>query len=524
MLSRTQTRDELAYRRSCRSKALAGLAAASADQGDSAILDDAATHIAQLTGGSVQGHPVWVYGQCLRALAQAVNWEPAILQADANSGRFRDAARRRATKALAAEGKAGRWPTQLKAAVAALANLTDPSQVAHGARLLAQTPLSVSSLEARPTGRFAFEPPPAPRPTDPPIHILLSLDGQLIHSPVCVLPNRVYRLNIEARVQNLPDECQGVHVDFLQVLTTSAVEIGSVTLKPGSLSGQTLLQVKGDLNPRDPPLDLVTRAAALLPNDEVRPLSVIGHPRLRISTFDPATAMPRNLPMVARKLQEMAALLDAKIPTLPQQDRDDWFTLAESLLRFADRATQDRQFGGNSRKIPEATFQKELKKHFYADPNIGARLWEATKQAGGITDLGLGEIVLELKVEHDKPVDLAGAVKYVSQAEHYGAAKDRPVSILCVLDDSPKIQPPGVLGNYIDWMFPSSHALTDPRYPAMVTVLIVPIRFPSPSQWSKKPTSQQTKSRSAGGRAAARVAPASKSAKETRPKRVSRGK
>ena len=166
------------------------------------------------------------------------------------------------------------------------------------------------------------------------------------------------------------------------------------------------------------------------------------------------------------------------------EDRADFFTLFESLLRFAHRALYDRRLAAEVR-MPEAEFQRDLRGHLQADPSIGARHWEAPRLGGGITDLGLGKIVLELKVEHDKPVTLESAAAYMSQPAQYAAGVDRQVSILCILDDSEKTSPPGSLANYMGWLVPTLHGLDNPSYPSIVAVLIVPTKFPVPSGWSR---------------------------------------
>ena len=60
------------------------------------------------------------------------------------------------------------------------------------------------------------------------------------------------------------------------------------------------------------------------------------------------------------------------------------------------------------------------------------------------------------------------------------------LSVLVVFDHGRKQAPPGVIDNYIDWLRPRLHGLTDPRYPTLVGVLIVNTNLPIPSAWSRR--------------------------------------
>lgn len=117
------------------------------------------------------------------------------------------------------------------------------------------------------------------------------------------------------------------------------------------------------------------------------------------------------------------------------------------------------------------------------DSAIGTRIQEAPKLGSGTTDLLLGRIVDELKISHSS-IDIDDADRFVRQPTQYASAGDCPISMLTVLDDSPKTDPPGVASNYMRWAFPQIHGVTDPHTPSMVVVVIIPIGFPVPRYWS----------------------------------------
>lgn len=468
-----------------RTEVINALTAVSFGSANSAHLHELAERLA-IVDGCGDGKLAWAYSRVLEGLSWAIQWEPAIASADQNPSRFRDAARHQAELVIR-RYKDTYLPEDLDSAVSALAALDSPDQVRTCAELTMAVPLP-STVSDNYREKRRGTPRPIAEPVDEsrfrlPVLILLAIDDQPIQSPVAIHPHRIYNLRVATRVLNWPKGAHSLFVDFVGTLSQRLIELEPTEISRESTYGDTNLMLRGELA-LGRKVDFLVRAAFKMDDGSLEPVRVVGHPRLTLATFDPATALPVNLPTAQVRLQDMLATLDAKLPTIPAQDRKDLFTLLESLLRYANRAMQDRLLTSEPVRS-EGHFQHDLKVHLNADPNIGARLWEAPRQGGGITDLGLGEVVLELKVEQHRSVAMADSVKYLSQATQYASGMDRQVSILCIFDDSEKSSPPGVIANYVDWMFPRLHGLEDPAFPSMVAVLIVPVRFPSPSTWSR---------------------------------------
>ena len=208
--------------------------------------------------------------------------------------------------------------------------------------------------------------------------------------------------------------------------------------------------------------------------------SVVGQRSLRVTTFDPS-AIGSGQPMVAQRIIELLAELDAKIPTLPPQDRRNLVHLLDATARFAAIANERADLLA----LNELAFQAKLKQAFVQDRFIGRRIQEASKLGRGTADLLLERIVDELKINH-KGIDLDGADRYVRQPTQYASAGDCPISMLTILDDSPKSDPPGVQSNYMRWAYPKLQGASKPGVPSMVAVVIIPIGFPVPSEWSDR--------------------------------------
>jgi hypothetical protein len=204
------------------------------------------------------------------------------------------------------------------------------------------------------------------------------------------------------------------------------------------------------------------------------------------NTNDPGFGLT-NLPRAQERLRTILTELQVLHPAWADSpDARDTVLLLSGLIRFAHHLT-DETLAATPQAMDEAAFQRRLKGFLRADPNIGARLREAPRAAGGITDLTLGETVLELKVEPDDPVTPDTAWRYLAQPATYAGSRDRVVSILGILDESPKDPhlARGPIGDHLTWFTPSTHGFPPQNCPDAVIAVILSRRFPRPSDLSR---------------------------------------
>jgi hypothetical protein len=135
--------------------------------------------------------------------------------------------------------------------------------------------------------------------------------------------------------------------------------------------------------------------------------------------------------------------------------------------------------------VKESEFHDELERRLRADPELGGRLTRRDRVAGGFDDLLHDDVIAELKVVRDKATTIDDCVKFLSQPTQYGVGRGSQLSVLVVLDHSPKETAPGVLENYLGWLQPRLHGLDDPAYPSLVGVLVINTNLPVPSAWSR---------------------------------------
>lgn len=104
------------------------------------------------------------------------------------------------------------------------------------------------------------------------------------------------------------------------------------------------------------------------------------------------------------------------------------------------------------------------------------------------TDVRHDGVTAELKVERARPVTRESTSKYIGQLTQYAAADGTRLSILTILDMSPKLLPIGTPENYLFTLGPQQHGLQNPEAPSIVATLIVNGNMPTPSSWSRRRT------------------------------------
>lgn len=317
---------------------------------------------------------------------------------------------------------------------------------------------------------------------DPAAAILIRHRGEPVMRPTVVQPGALHQFEVEARVTEWPEGAETLEITFLSVHQRDFLYASEVQFTRDAMRQPLEIRVAGERPPGDPPLAL-TAQAAFTGDGELSCARLAGNTTLEIVTFDPGTAAPLDMPITGLQLQHMMGELSNALPNLDAAVLRDARLLLEAVARFAHTVLDDRL--GQHEDIDEAWFQRELRGFLQADPQIGARLHERESRAGGFTDLGVGDVVLELKVEKESAISLAVAkARYASQPTQYASAGDCQVSLLAVLDVSPKRAPAGVMGNEMGWAYPETTSGQDPPFPSLVGVIVVRTGFPRPSDFS----------------------------------------
>jgi len=451
---------------------------------------------AQAMGSRPDAHDAGVTARAARALATALGcladldrWEADTVSAAVDADRHRRAAEHKA-RTVAAELDAGdpvlRPVREILERIAATRDLHERAAVCED---LARTPVPLPLIDPPPAPFTGPRTNREPAPATPRAAIVTALDGSPVTWAHAVTPGRVHELEAEARVLDWPTEAGELVLRFLSRWPRSAVDVTEIRLpRPDQeVDSVRIARGTGHLALHAAAADPVTSVHLAIEGQLVTadgtgaPLRLLGDNELAVRTFDPAADVITGAPAVDERI--LAMLAELRDQNIAPHEQEAFGRFLVAIARAGVRIGAEREFpaGSNPR---ESDFQAELLKRVGMAPELGGRVHEHAWQGGGPTDLAHDGVVAELKVERSQPATLERAGDYLSQATQYASAGQRQLSLLVILDMTPKLAPPGVLANTIGWLDPALHGLDDPAFPSRVAVVIVNGNLPVPSAWS----------------------------------------
>jgi hypothetical protein len=365
----------------------------------------------------------------------------------------------------------------------------------------AQLPLPVTVVEGPKENRFArrrghLETPPEPTEDETPVAVVLaSLDGKLITGPEVLRNPRVYELSVRVQPGEWPQWADRLDGELLSHLTPAEIttptfswsrddHVGDRETYEQSGSVKLRFSVAAGM-PAPPLLMRLTWSGELDGKRHRQIIDIAGHRELRLRPYDETRDRATDYPVFDERLL-------AEYDRLARAGFDDdqlraFCRLFTAICRAGLTMTWEKKYRRGTR-VTEREFHDDLYERLMADPELGGRLERGTPSALGYLDVRHDGITAELKVERRTPVTKETAPKYMGQPTQYAAADGARLSILAILDMSPKQLPIGTPENYLFSLEPRLHGLDNPEAPSLVSVLVVNGNLPTPSSWSRKKT------------------------------------
>jgi hypothetical protein len=468
--------------------------------------------------GTETGGYLRAFAATCEVAAHLLQVEAARLDADASKADAHSTAataRAHAIRTALAEGFAVHDPL---AAVldALLARVTDPDSptpTREAVRDLLELPLPFpvvrgsGSISQRTPGVRVLAPPAEPArrpsslgtapeegaPSDVAV-VLASLDGGLVTGPEVLRSGRVYDLELQVHVDEWPGWADRLDAELVSHLTPAEMTIPSYTWGRADYmqAGNGVLKQSGSLVLRfalgpgmpAPPARVNLTWRGTRDGEPVSArVDVAGHRELRMRPYDATRDRATDFPVFDERLLE---LYDSLAAAGYDPDQLQAFCrLFTSICRIGLRMTWDRKYRKGTR-VSEREFHDAIHDALMADPELGGRVERGSPLALGFLDVRHDGITAELKVERNQAVTEESAPKYMGQPTQYAAADGARLSILAILDMSPKMMPVGTPENYLFTMEPRLHGLENPEAPSLVAALVVNGNMPTPSSWSRR--------------------------------------
>jgi hypothetical protein len=324
--------------------------------------------------------------------------------------------------------------------------------------------------------------------------VFVSLDGQLITGPQVMRSNLVHDLGFEVRLESWPEWATHLDAELVSHLAESEVQTPAITwARPSALaddqplvgSGSVVLRFGLPAGQPAPPFLVVLRFRGLDETGEpvIQPVDVAGHRELRLRPFDASRDYLTEYPVFDERLLELYEGLHAA--GYDEDQVQAFCRLFTAICRTGLRMTWDKRYRKGT-PVTEKQFHDDLYEALQSEPELGGRLERGSPLALGFLDVKHDGITAELKVERKTPVTRDSAPKYMGQPTQYAAADGARLSILAILDMSPKASPVGTPENYVFTLEPALHGLENPEAPSVVATIVVNGNLPTPSSWSRR--------------------------------------
>jgi hypothetical protein len=340
-------------------------------------------------------------------------------------------------------------PTSMTKPAQMIAELSDVSKIGEVFRDVLAVPLPITfpldnaeSFRAR----VARE----PREEVPPVVVAFtsfSVNGQQFRKNQRLNLNIGYDLEVEIALSRWPQGEIDLRLEPLSVEPSDTYSLPTFVFgkpegsAPFSFRASKRMLIKQAASFLARPMAFTYRATFSNTDD----VTTEGQRHLTVRCFDPKSDPQSGYEQVDQKL---VAIRDQarRYPAVNDAELNAFLVLMAGVGGIAGQSLQDNLFKG---EWNEASFQKEMVARLRARPSIGSAVDEHPHASGGITDLSLLGVRLELKAISDHPVAQADIEKHLAQTVQYVTGSDKRFGILCILDTYPKTAASGSVADDI---------------------------------------------------------------------------
>lgn len=324
----------------------------------------------------------------------------------------------------------------------------------------------------------------------PLIKLIAFLDGSPLVSPSIVRPNLNFQLKFEIKGIHWPEDALSIKFDLLTTLQSKEYSISDFILeKPRKINDdkyQALLNgnilFKSEQSLLSEKISFIVRAAFQFENNDEKEVQVVGHNSLEFKVLSKSknefSSGYKNIDSHVHSIFE--ELIKEQVNV--KDELSELLSVSSALSNLLGRYAQGAVFK-NIRTLGESEFQAKIRDDLRGI--LGNEVKEHIKQSGGFTDLVYKDVIIELKVEKENGDRDNIAKKYSKQSTQYQAVESRQVSIVVVLDLTPKINPIGDLRNNIILANVPTHGGANKKYPSKTLIFIFDGNLKNPSDYSK---------------------------------------
>ncbi|MCF2151804.1 hypothetical protein IQ276_036415 [Desmonostoc muscorum LEGE 12446] len=327
----------------------------------------------------------------------------------------------------------------------------------------------------------------------PLVRIIAFIDNAPLVTPQLLQPKLIYSLKFRIRGITWHKDAERLRLDLLTTYPSSDYSISNFALQQpeciedneyeGELTGQIKFISAQSLLSED--ITFIVRCAFELVDGSFHEVAVIGHNQIDFRIVEPqGYGFSSGRPSLDKHVAQLLESLLKDSPSV-RDELPELFSVLDALTRLLGTYAQGSVFKDNL-SISEAEFQLTIVRDLRFI--LGQDVEEHPSQAGGITDIRYRGIIIELKVEKTNGNRQQICEKYTRQSTQYESVEARQISVVLILDITPKNNPPGDIRNDILLVDVPTHGGDDltKKYPSKAFVFVVNGNIKKPSDYSRR--------------------------------------
>jgi hypothetical protein len=321
------------------------------------------------------------------------------------------------------------------------------------------------------------------------ISVIFYFDKELWANPQIVKPNFQYPLSGVIRINNWPSNYDKL---ILRHVSTTNDNWFILSLPEITYNGNLQIPINGNVvfkyaqSTFDSPISIRLFAQFISSTEKPLFVDIIGHDQLTLKILDRNSFnYPTGYDKLNEKVLSIALRVNEELNGIENEELSDFLILLSSVLNYQGYCYQYSEYK-NITTLSEDKFRDNLIKHLSANPQLSSNLSKEGHIAGGRVEINYKGIIAELKVENSISERTKLIEKYQKQPIAYASATGKRLSILCILDLTPKKNPPSSAANNVFFVKPSFHGFeeSEPETDSLLAVVIIDANMPNPSAYA----------------------------------------
>jgi hypothetical protein len=318
------------------------------------------------------------------------------------------------------------------------------------------------------------------------ISVKFSTDNEPWANPQVLMPVRQYAIKGKIKLNYIPNNYSMLCIRHVSTTNDdffilSLPEIKLTDELEYDISGQVVF--KYAQSSFDPAISIKI-IAQLISSSEL-PLypQLIGYDELISKVIDDKVfKYPTGFTKLNKKAVEIVTEIKNELPDIELQELEHFTILLSAIMNYSGYCSTYGIYKGKD-NITEDEFRDRLIAYMFSNPILTSSLIKESHVAGGRVEIRYENIIAELKVEKQISDRKKMLDKYSKQPTVYGAALSSDLSILCILDLTPKKLPSAPASGNVFTLSAPLHGFEQEPVTSKVVAVIIDGNLKNPSSY-----------------------------------------